>query len=105
MYHEARHASNVASTRAHAFCGGARGSMLVAKVVLGKVSTATAGIPACPAGFDSVSESIFRCSSTISGLAAHDRCLVQVTYDTNGPHNETIVYTDDAIRPVFLIAF
>lgn len=75
--------SSSASNKAFSYCG-AGGSMLLTKVVLGKVRNVTAWneVMSCPAGYDSV---------------VFDR--------QNGTLNETIVYSDDAIRPVFLITF
>jgi len=58
------------------------GTMLLCKVVLGKPwDIANGHKTACPPGYDSV------------------------VYDPNGAANETMVYTDDAIRPVFLLVF
>ncbi|EAU87624.2 hypothetical protein CC1G_09721 [Coprinopsis cinerea okayama7 len=72
-----------ASNKAFSFSN-TSGAVLVTKVVLGKVRTVSAWneVMSCPTGYDSV---IF------------DR--------QNGTLNETVVYTDDAIRPVFLITF
>ncbi|TEB30508.1 hypothetical protein FA13DRAFT_1814687 [Coprinellus micaceus] len=70
--------SSSASNKAFGYCG-AGGAMLLTKVVLGKPYIGPART--AQAGFD---------------------CLV---YDQDGPGNETVVYTDDAIRPVFLITF
>jgi len=58
--------------------------MLLTKVVLGKVRKVTGWkeVTLCPPGFNSV---VFE---------RQNNCL-----------NETIVYFDDAIRPVFLIMF
>ncbi|KIM75122.1 hypothetical protein PILCRDRAFT_827538 [Piloderma croceum F 1598] len=60
------------------------GLMFLAKVVLGNVRRVDgfAEVKECPAGFQSVE---------------YDR--------QNGKLNETVVYTNDAIRPVFLIVF
>ncbi|RXW12756.1 hypothetical protein EST38_g13101 [Candolleomyces aberdarensis] len=59
--------------------GYSAGVMLLNKVVLGNVGQASGS--SCPSGYDSV------------------------VYDPQGASNETILYTNDAIRPVFLIAF
>ncbi|TEB30473.1 ADP-ribosylation [Coprinellus micaceus] len=75
--------SSSASNKAFSYCG-VGGAMLVTKVILGKIRTVTGWneVMSCPDGFNSV---------------VFDRM--------NGQLNETIVYTDDAIRPVFLITF
>ncbi|KAF9477460.1 hypothetical protein BDN70DRAFT_881159 [Pholiota conissans] len=75
--------SSSAPNLSYAFTAGGAGAIILTKVVLGKVQIFTAGnvVKACPPGFNSV------------------------VYDQNGPSNETIVYSDDAIRPVFLITF
>ncbi|TFK20442.1 ADP-ribosylation [Coprinopsis marcescibilis] len=72
-----------ASNKSFSYCG-TGGVMLLTKVVLGKVRNVTQWneVMSCPPGFDSVE------------------------FDRNGGAlNETIVYSDDAIRPVFLIVF
>jgi len=58
--------------------------MFLTKVVLGNVYTVNefAEVRSCPPGYQSV-----------------------VFNRLNGTRNETVVYTNDAIRPVFLIAF
>ncbi|RXW12753.1 hypothetical protein EST38_g13098 [Candolleomyces aberdarensis] len=77
--------TSTASNKAFSFCGAA-GAMLLTKVVLGKVKQVNGWneVMSCPPGFDSV---------------VFDRKF--------GTHNlnETIVYSNDAIRPVFLIIF
>ncbi|KAF6741308.1 hypothetical protein DFP72DRAFT_1117223, partial [Ephemerocybe angulata] len=75
--------SSSASNKAYSYCG-ASGAMLLTKVVLGKVRQVSGWneVMACPPGFNSV---------------VFDRM--------NGNLNETIVYDNDAIRPVFLIMF
>ncbi|KAJ2913101.1 hypothetical protein MD484_g7311, partial [Candolleomyces efflorescens] len=67
-----------ASNKAFGYCG-AGGVMLLNKVVLGNVGQANGS--GCPSGYNSV------------------------VYDPQGAANETIVFTNDAIRPVFLIVF
>jgi len=57
------------------------GAMFLTKVVLGNLCNVTQLMNACPHGYQSVE------------------------YDKNGPLNETVVYTNEAIRPVFLIIF
>ncbi|KAF5326082.1 hypothetical protein D9611_000900 [Ephemerocybe angulata] len=75
--------SSSASNKAYSYCG-ASGAMLLTKVVLGKVRQVSGWneVMACPPGFNSV---------------VFDRM--------GGNLNETIVYDNDAIRPVFLIMF
>ncbi|KAF8154070.1 hypothetical protein B0H34DRAFT_75619 [Crassisporium funariophilum] len=71
--------SSSAASKARGYSGGV---LILTKVVIGKtydVSTWGAGVKSCPAGYNSV------------------------VFDANGAGNETIVYSDDAIRPVFLI--
>ncbi|KAF5326037.1 hypothetical protein D9611_000895 [Ephemerocybe angulata] len=72
--------SSSASNTAYAY-GAATGAMILNKVVLGKPYPTGLGTTSCPAGYNSV------------------------VYDEGGASNETIVYRDDAIRPVFLIMF
>jgi hypothetical protein len=80
--------------------------MLVTKVVLGKSQTVTAALQSCPSGFDSVSYlNFFTFLHAFLPQPTSHNPHVQVVFDKDGPHNETIVYTDDAIRPVFLIMF
>jgi hypothetical protein len=72
------------------------------KVVLGKVHnvSAFAAVSSCPRGCQSVSVEY------ILGQAVWSDGVVQVVFDrNNGTLNETIVYTNDAVRPVFLIIF
>ncbi|KAJ2924076.1 hypothetical protein H1R20_g13018, partial [Candolleomyces eurysporus] len=69
-----------ASNMSFGFCG-AGGAMLLNKVVLGKSVQVSSCLSSCPAGYDSV------------------------VYDPQGASNETIVYSNDALRPVFLIMF
>ncbi|KAJ2935865.1 hypothetical protein H1R20_g1225, partial [Candolleomyces eurysporus] len=69
-----------ASSMSFGFCG-AGGAMLLNKVVLGKSVQVSSGLSSCPAGYDSV------------------------VYDSQGASNETIVYSNDALRPVFMIMF
>jgi len=72
-------AANKAST-----FSGRSGVMFVAKVVLGKVWTVNRheAVSTCPVGYDSV-----------------------VFDKQNGQLNETVVYKDEAIRPIYLIVF
>ncbi|KAF6750872.1 hypothetical protein DFP72DRAFT_909489 [Ephemerocybe angulata] len=72
--------SSSASNKAFGY-GAASGAMLLNKVVLGKPYPTGLGTRSCPDGYNSV------------------------VYDEGGAANETIVYRDDAIRPVFLIMF
>ncbi|KAJ2921126.1 hypothetical protein H1R20_g15967, partial [Candolleomyces eurysporus] len=72
--------SSSASSMAFGYCG-AGGAMLLNKVVLGNSFQASSGIKNCPPGNDSV------------------------VHDPQGSYNQTIVYNNDAIRPVFLIMF
>ncbi|KAJ3505090.1 hypothetical protein NLJ89_g7599 [Agrocybe chaxingu] len=75
--------SSSAANKAYGFSGSS-GAVLLTKVVLGKVRTVNGWneVMSCPPGFNSV------------------------VFDyLNGQQNETIVYQDDAIRPVFLITF
>ncbi|KDR78415.1 hypothetical protein GALMADRAFT_245586 [Galerina marginata CBS 339.88] len=76
--------SSSASNKAYSYTNSGNGAMLLTKVVLGKVRQVNGWneVMSCPAGFNSV---------------VFDR--------QGGALNETIVYTDDAIRPVFLIIF
>ncbi|KAJ3505088.1 hypothetical protein NLJ89_g7600 [Agrocybe chaxingu] len=73
-----------AANKAYSYSAGGTGAVLLTKVVLGKVRTVNAWneVMSCPPGFHSV---------------VFDR--------QNGQLNETIIYQDDAIRPVFLITF
>ncbi|KAF9054279.1 hypothetical protein BJ165DRAFT_1338246, partial [Panaeolus papilionaceus] len=73
-----------ASNKSYSYTGGGSGAVLLTKVILGKPRMVTGWneVMSCPAGFNSV---------------VFDR--------NNGTLNETIVYSDDAIRPVFLIVF
>ncbi|KAH6904530.1 hypothetical protein BKA70DRAFT_1297048 [Coprinopsis sp. MPI-PUGE-AT-0042] len=72
-----------ASNKAFSYSG-TGGTMLLTKVVLGNVKNVSAWneVMSCPPGHDSV-----------------------VFNRQNGTLNETVVYSDDAIRPVFLITF
>ncbi|KAF8180857.1 hypothetical protein BJ912DRAFT_618886 [Pholiota molesta] len=74
-----------ASNKAYNYTDSGRGAMIVSSVALGNVYnvSAFAEVKSCPVGFDSV---------------VFDRGL-------NGSLNETVVYNDDAIRPVYLILF
>ncbi|KAF5314278.1 hypothetical protein D9619_011841 [Psilocybe cf. subviscida] len=76
--------SSSASNKAYSYSGGGTGAMILTKVILGNPYNVTGWnqVMSCPAGYNSV---------------VFDR--------QNGSLNETIVYTDDAIRPVFLIIF
>ncbi|KIM38464.1 hypothetical protein M413DRAFT_51825, partial [Hebeloma cylindrosporum] len=76
--------SSSASNKAYSYTNSGAGVMLLAKVVLGTVRTVNSWneVLACPRGFNSV---------------VFDR--------QNGWLNETVVYSDDAIRPDFLIVF
>jgi hypothetical protein len=76
--------SSSASNKAYSYTASGAGAMLLTKVVLGTVRKVTGWneVMACPPGFHSV---VFE---------RQNDCL-----------NETIVYSDDAIRPVFLIMF
>ncbi|KAF8966954.1 hypothetical protein BDZ97DRAFT_1903612 [Flammula alnicola] len=68
--------SSSAANKAYSYTGNGTGAIILTKVVLGR------SVMSCPPGFNSV---------------VFDR--------QNGALNETIVYSDDAIRPVFLIVF
>ncbi|PPQ90293.1 hypothetical protein CVT25_013118 [Psilocybe cyanescens] len=76
--------SSSASNKAFSYTGAGTGAVLLSKVVLGNVRAVNGWneVMSCPPGFNSV---------------VFDR--------QNGSLNETIVYTDDAIRPVFLMIF
>jgi len=76
--------SSSSPQKAHAYMGGT-GAMVLTKVVLGKVwdVCTQSHVTSLPAGYNSV---VYNPANTPSA-------------------NETIVYTDDAIRPVFLIIF
>uniref|UniRef100_A0A8H8CFW5 PARP catalytic domain-containing protein n=1 Tax=Psilocybe cubensis TaxID=181762 RepID=A0A8H8CFW5_PSICU len=76
--------SSSASNKAFSYTSNGTGAILLSKVVLGNVRTVNQWneVMSCPPGFNSV---------------VFDR--------QNGTLNETIVYTDDAIRPVFLLIF
>jgi len=76
--------SSSASNKAYSYTGAGAGAMLLTKVVLGNIRKVTGWneVMSCPPGFNSV---VFE---------RQNDCL-----------NETIVYSDDAIRPVFLIMF
>lgn len=73
-----------ASNKSYSYSRDGTGAILLTKVVLGKVRSVSAWneVMTCPPGFNSV---------------VFDR--------QNGTLNETIVYSDDAIRPVFLLLF
>lgn len=77
--------------------------MFLTKVVLGQVHNVSqfAEVNSCPSGSQSVSSSL---------PTENDKSLnswwAQVVFDRiNGQLNETVVYTNEAIRPVFLILF
>ncbi|KAF9473762.1 hypothetical protein BDN70DRAFT_915550 [Pholiota conissans] len=74
--------SSAASNKACGYVAKA-GVIILTKVILGNSHEASARgmVKACPPGFTSV------------------------VYSQNGPDDETVVYSDDAIRPVFLITF
>ncbi|KAF8154072.1 hypothetical protein B0H34DRAFT_720180 [Crassisporium funariophilum] len=73
-----------ASNKSYSYTRSGTGAIILTKVVLGKVRSVSGWneVMSLPAGFNSV---------------VFDR--------QNGQLNETIVYSDDAIRPVFLITF
>jgi len=73
-----------AANKAYSYSNGGRGAIIVTKVVLGTAYEVSAfnEVMSCPRGYNSV-----------------------VFNRQNGMLNETIVYTNDAIRPVFLIIF
>ncbi|EAU87623.2 hypothetical protein CC1G_09720 [Coprinopsis cinerea okayama7 len=73
-----------ASNKAYSHPSPGGGVVFVTKVVVGKARAVTAfqEVKSCPRGYDSV---------------VFDR--------HNGARNETVVYRDDAIRPVFMITF
>ena len=80
--------------------------MILTKVVLGKIWDVCAQNRIRPllAGYDSV------CNVSLLGPNRHHSpvyFIKQVVYNPAGSpsSNETVVYTDDAIRPVFLIVF
>jgi len=62
------------------------------------VSVFGGGVRSCPAGYHSVSYKINWSNLTEAGG-------FKVVCDQNGAGNQTIVYSDDAIRPVFLLVF
>jgi len=69
--------SSSSASKARGYSGG---PIILTKVVLGKAYDTSAGfVRSCPNGYDSV------------------------VHAANAVNNETIVYTDDAIRPVFLL--
>ena len=70
-------------------------------MILGKVYNVNAfgAVSSCPAGYHSVSYEIkWTNFIEVSGFKV-------VFNRKNGDLNETIVYSDDAIRPVFLLVF
>jgi len=73
-----------ASNKAHSYAPGSSGVLLLNKVVTGYVKTVSAfnEVEACPPGYDSV---------------VFDR--------QEGTLNETVLYSEDAIRPMFLLTF
>jgi hypothetical protein len=76
--------------------------MFLTKVTLGKVRYVNrfAEVKQCPSGFDSAS--LLHHLQDRFELIAH----LQVVFDRmSGRLNETVVYSDDAIRPLFLIVF
>ncbi|KAF9471480.1 ADP-ribosylation, partial [Pholiota conissans] len=77
--------TSTASNKAYNYTESGRGAMIVSTVALGKVFnvSAFAEVKSCPVGFNSI---------------VFDRGI-------NGSLNETVVYDDDAIRPVYLIFF
>ena len=79
------------------------GLMFLTKVILGNVHSvsAFAEVKSLPSGCQSVSLAYIVCGR--HGLISW---CVQVVFDRmNGQLNETVVYTNEAIRPVFLIIF
>lgn len=76
--------SSSAANKAYSYSNGGRGAIILTKVVLGTAYKVSAfnEVMSCPPGHNSV-----------------------VFNRQNGILNETIVYTNDAIRPVFLIIF
>ena len=65
---------------------------------MGKVYDTSAGfVRSCPNGYDSVS------ILSMTDWPEHRPGCPQVVHGANGVNNESIVYSDDAIRPVFLI--
>jgi hypothetical protein len=78
--------------------------MFITKVVLGKVRYVTQfnEVMACPPGYDSVR---FRVTYRV-GYTNSITSVVQVVFHRyNGKLNETVVYKDQAIKPVFLVCF
>jgi len=69
------------SSASNKSAGYSSGVMFLTKVVMGKVYKVTSSARSCPSGHQSV------------------------VYNANGPSDETVVYTNEAIRPVFLIIF
>ena len=70
-------------------------------MILGKVHNVGAfgAVSSCPAGYHSV-------SYEINWLDLTEAFRSKVVFERqNGALNETIVYSDDAIRPVFLLFF
>ncbi|KJA15872.1 hypothetical protein HYPSUDRAFT_193948 [Hypholoma sublateritium FD-334 SS-4] len=77
--------TSTASNKAYNYTGNGTGAIIVSTVALGNVRHVNAfnEVRSCPEGFDSV---------------VFDRGV-------NGSLNETIVYNDNAIRPVYIILF
>ncbi|KAF5318000.1 hypothetical protein D9619_012277 [Psilocybe cf. subviscida] len=73
-----------ASNKSYSYTGGGTGAMLLSKVILGRVynASAFAEVSRPPPGHESV---------------VFDR--------QNGTLNETVVYTNNAIRPMYVITF
>jgi len=91
------------SCRAYSYTNNGSGALLLTKVVLGKVKYVSGWneVMSCPLGYNSV------CAFILFQVTCEDNLIsLKVVYDRlNGCLNETIIYSDDAIRPVFLIIF
>jgi len=95
------------SCRAYSYTSEGSGALLLTKVVLGNVRYVSGWmeVMSCPPGYNSVGFLLL--SGLQVKLTFSLRFLYsKVVYDRQGGClNETIIYSDDAIRPVFLIIF
>jgi len=92
------------SCRAYSYTSNGSGALLLTKVVLGKVKYVSGWneVMSCPSGYNSVCFPLFSSLHSEFNLSLY----AKVVFDRqNGSLNETIIYSDDAIRPVFLIMF
>ena len=96
----------IRNTRAYNYTDNGTGAIIVSTVALGNVRYVNAfnEVRSCPAGFDSV---CCRKKTRFSLPSIVTLYIIQVVFDrgVNGSLNETIVYNDSAIRPVYIILF